>query len=140
MSVYQQGMSFYGEMPDMYSLVLNADHHLVKEVLDNMHGSLKDKIDPIENELKGLNARKQAIEQIKNGKKPEEVTAEEKQQLEDCEKSISDQENARRDVLGEYAKQNPVVSQLIDLALLQNGMLKGEALSKFISRSINFIK
>ena len=140
MSVYQQGMSFYGEMPDMYSLVLNADHHLVKEVLDNMHESLKEKIEPIEGELKELKARKQAIEQTKNGKKPEEVTAEEQQQLDDCEKRISEKENAHRDVLSDYAKQNPVVSQLIDLALLQNGMLKGEALSKFITRSIDFIK
>lgn len=140
MSRYQQGMSFYGEMPDMYNLVLNADHRLVKEVLADMNTSLAGKLQPIENELKGLQARQTALEQYQKDKKAEELTDDDKEQLKQCNESIAAQEAARRDVWAEYGKQNPVVPQLIDLALLQNGLLKGEALSKFISRSVDLIK
>lgn len=139
MSRYQQGMSFYGEMPDMYNFVLNTDHRLVKEVMDDMKASLTEKLQPIENELKGLQARKAAIEQEQKDKKYEELTEEDKKLKKECEDGISAQEQARRDVWAEYAKGKPVVSQLIDLALLQNGLLKGEALSKFISRSVELI-
>lgn len=140
MSRYQQGMSFYGEMPDMYNLVLNADHRLVKGVLADMKVSLAVKLQPIENELKGLKARKMAIEQTQKDVKSENLTEEEKNQMKECNDLIATQENARRDVWAEYGKQNPVVPQLIDLALLQNGLLKGEALSRFISRSVDMIK
>lgn len=140
MSVYQQGMSFYGQMPDMYTLVLNADHRLVKEVLDDMHATLADKLQPIEGELKGLQARRQAIEASQKDKKPEELTDDDKDMLKKCQSDIAAQEEARRNVWGEYGKNNPVVSQLIDLALLQNGLLRGEALSKFITRSVDLIK
>ena len=139
-SRYQQGMSFYGEMPDMYNLVLNSDHRLVKEVLSDMKSALDDKLLPIENELNTLKARHTAIEQDQKDKKPEELTDDDKEAMKKCNDDIEAQENARKGVWAEYGKSNPVVAQLIDLALLQNGLLKGEALSKFINRSVDLIK
>ena len=140
MSRYQQGMSFYGEMPDMYNLVLNADHRLVKEVLADMQTALAEKLQPIENELKGLQARKAAVEESQKDKKYDELTDDDKAQLRQVEDDIEAQEKARRDVWAGYGEQNPVVPQLIDLALLQNGLLRGEALSRFIARSVDLIK
>lgn len=139
-SRYQQGMSFYGEMPDMYNVVLNADHRLIKEVLADMKSQLADKLQPIESELKGLHARHTAIEQSQKDKKPEELTDADKEDMKKCNDDIAAQEEARKQVWAEYGKQNPVVPQLIDLALLQNGLLRGEALSKFINRSVDLIK
>ena len=139
-SRYQQGMSFYGEMPDMYNLVLNSDHRLVKEVLSDMKSALADKLQPIESELNTLKARHAAIEQDQKDKKPEELTDDDKETMKKCNDDIEAQENARKGVWAEYGKSNPVVAQLIDLALLQNGLLKGEALSKFINRSVDLIK
>ena len=140
MSRYQQGMAFYGKMPDMYNLVLNADHRLVKEVLIDMKASLNEQMQPIENELKGLHARHMAIEESQKNKKTEELTDDDKEMLKQCNNEIAAQEDARRKLWANYAQQNPVVSQLIDLALLQNGLLKGEALSNFIKRSVDLIK
>ena len=140
MSRYQQGMSFYGEMPDMYNLVLNADHRLVKEVLADMQTALGEKLQPIENELKGLQARKAAVEESQKDKKYDELTDDDKAQLRQVEDDIEAQEKARRDVWAGYGEQNPVVPQLIDLALLHNGLLRGEALSRFIARSVDLIK
>ncbi len=139
-SRYQQGMSFYGEMPDMYNLVLNSDHRLVKEVLSDMNSSLADKLQPIDTELKTLRARRTALEQEQKDKKPEELTDAEKNDVKECNDNITAKENERKQTLADYGKQNPVVAQLIDLALLQNGLLRGEALSKFINRSVDLIK
>lgn len=139
-SRYQQGMSFYGEMPDMYNVVLNADHRLIKEVLADMKSQLADKLQPIESELKGLHARHTAIEQSQKDKKPEDLTDADKEDMKKCNDDIAAQEEARKQVWAEYGKQNPIVPQLIDLALLQNGLLRGEALSKFINRSVDLIK
>lgn len=139
-SRYQQGMSFYGEMPDMYSLVLNSDHHLVKEVLDDMKNVTESKMSPIEQMLKELNEQRTVLENSQKDKKTDELTDDDKNAMKQCNDAIAVQEEARKNVWSEYAKQNPVVAQLIDLALLQNGLLRGEALSKFINRSVNLIK
>ena len=139
-SRYQQGMSFYGEMPDMYNLVLNSDHHLVKEVLSDMKTTTGSKIEPIENELKSLHEQHTSLETSQKDKKADELTDDDKNAMKQCNDAIAAQEEARKKVWSEYAKQNPVVAQLIDLALLQNGLLRGEALSKFINRSVDLIK
>ena len=139
-SRYQQGMSFYGEMPDMYNLVLNSDHRLVKEVLDGMKSALADKLQGIETELKTLRARRTALEQEQKDKKPEDLTESEKNDTKECNDQIAAKEEERKQAWAGYGKQNPVVAQLIDLALLQNGLLRGEALSKFINRSVSLIK
>ena len=140
MSHFQPGMSFYGQMPDTYTIVLNADHKLVKEVLDDSHKATEEELKPVESELKGLSARLAALHQGQSGKKPEEISQEEKDDLQKTEKAVDEQRSKKNQILADYAKGNNVVHQLIDLALLQNGMLKGEALDKFLKRSVEMIK
>ena len=139
-SRYQQGMSFYGEMPDMYNVVLNSDHRLVKGILDDMKASVKDQITPIENELKGMHARHAALESEEKDKKPEDLTDAEKDDMKKCNEEIANLESKRKDVWASYGKGNKIASQLVDLALLQNGLLRGEALNKFVNRSVELIK
>ena len=139
MSHFQPGMSFYGEMPDSYTVVLNSDHRLVKEILNDANASVAEPLKPIEAELKGLQARLDALRQSQGKKKPEEVTQEEKDDLQNTEKAINEQRDKKNKVLADYAGNNKVVHELIDLALLQNGMLKGEALDKFVKRSVEMI-
>ena len=139
MSQLQAGMSFYGEMPDMMGLVLNSDHRLVKGVLTDA-ASLNEQLQPVEADLRGLNARRQVMEQAQRDKKSEEITQEERDELTKTNNEISEKQNQKKEILAAYAKGNQVVSQLIDIALLQNGLLRGEALSKFLRRSIDMIK
>ena len=140
MSRYQAGMSFYGEMPDSYTLVLNADHPLVKNVLESVNSSTEEALKPILSELKGLNARLQVLNQEQSKKKYDELTQEEKDDKSNTQKAIDEQKNKKNAVIADNAKDNNIVHQLIDLALLQNGMLKGEALDRFLKRSVELIK
>ena len=139
-SRFQQGMAFYQEMPDSYAAVLNADHPLVKKVLEDTEKSTADALKPIESELKGQEARLAALRQSQDGKKPEELSQEEKDDLKNAEEAVVEQKKKKSEVLAGYAKDNKVIRQLIDLALLQNGMLKGAALSEFLKRSVEMIR
>lgn len=139
MSKIQQGMSFYGEMPDMYNIVLNTDHKLIKNVLEDSKSSTGEELKPIESEIKGLTARKATINDKNKDKKYDEISQEDKDELSKCDKDIENERKKKSDILANYAKGNKVIDQLIDLALLQNGMLKGEALNKFVKRSIELI-
>ena len=139
-SRFQQGMAFYQEMPDSYAAVLNADHPLVKKVLEDTEKSTADALKPIESELKGQEARLAALRQSQDGKKPEELSQEEKDDLKNAEEAVAEQKKKKSEVLAGYAKDNKVIRQLIDLALLQNGMLKGAALSEFLKRSVEMIR
>lgn len=140
MSHFQPGMSFYGQMPDSYTVVLNTDHALVKEVLDETRKATDEALKPIEGELKGRQARLAALHQSQIKKKPEEITKEEKDDLEKTEKAVNEQRDKKKKILCDYAKDNKIVHQLIDLALLQNGMLKGKALDEFLKRSVEMIE
>ncbi len=139
-SKFQAGMSFYAQMPDAYNLVLNSDHPLIKNVLENENKECTDQLKPVVSELKGLEARLAALHQTQNGKKPEEITQEEKDEVKTTEQSIEEQRTKKNDIIASYAKGNNVIHQLIDLALLQNGMLKGAALDSFLKRSVDMIK
>jgi molecular chaperone HtpG len=139
MSHINAGMSFYGEMPDMYNIVLNTDHALIKGILSESESKTAESLSPIEAEINGLTARKAALNQQQSQKKAEEITEEEKKQLSDCEASLRQEEEKKKGILGDFAKGNNAVHQLIDLALLQNGLLKGEALNNFVKRSIQMI-
>ena len=139
MSRLQSGMSFYGEMPSMMSVVLNADHRLVKRVLDDMKGHTADALAPIEAELKGLHARHAALEQAQQKKKADEITQEDRDNLSQCNKDIAAEEEKKTKVLSDYGAGQAVVHQLIDIALLQNGLLKGRALDQFLKRSVELI-
>ncbi|MBQ7869569.1 MAG: molecular chaperone HtpG [Prevotella sp.] len=140
MSRYQAGMSFYAQMPDSYSLVLNSDHALIKKVLEDCKAGTADALKPIVSEIKGQEARLAALRQSQNGKKPEEISQEEKDDLQNTEKAVNEQRDKKKAVIADYAKGNSIVHQLIDLALLQNGMLKGASLDAFLKRSIELIK
>ena len=140
MSRYQAGMSFYAQMPDSYSLVLNSDHALIKKVLEDCKAGTADALKPIVSEIKGQEARLAALRQSQNGKKPKEISQEEKDDLQNTEKAVNEQRDKKKAVLADYAKGNSIVHQLIDLALLQNGMLKGASLDAFLKRSIELIK
>lgn len=139
MSRLQAGMSFYGEMPSMMSVVLNADHRLVKRVLDDMKAHTSDALVPIEAELKGLHARHAALEQAQQKKKSDEITQEDRDNLSQCNKGIAAQEEKKTKILSDYGAGQAVVHQLIDIALLQNGLLKGKALDQFLKRSVELI-
>ena len=139
-SKFQAGMSFYAQMPDAYNLVLNSEHPLIKNVLENENKECADQLKPVVSELKGLEARLAALHQTQNGKKPEEITQEEKDEVKTTEQSIEEQRTKKNDIIASYAKGNNVIHQLIDLALLQNGMLKGAALDSFLKRSVDMIK
>ncbi|MBR2206245.1 MAG: molecular chaperone HtpG [Prevotella sp.] len=140
MSKFQPGMAFYGQMPDSYNIVLNSDHPLVKKVLDDSEAATAEALKPIESELKGQEARLAAIRQAQDKKKYDELTQEDKDQKAEAEKAVQEQKDKKQAVIADYAKDNSIVHQLIDLALLQNGMLKGEALDKFLKRSVDLIK
>ena len=139
MANLQPGMAFYGEMPDMFNLVLNVDHKLIKSVIADTDKECEAELSPIEAELRGLNARQAVIEQAQKDKKADEISEAEKNDLADVEKKIADENSKKEALLSKYAAGNKVVHQLIDLALLQNGMLKGEALNNFVKRSIELI-
>ena len=140
MSQYQQGMGFYAQMPDTYTIVLNSDHAIIKQILSESNTSTAEKLQPIRSEIKGLQAREAALRQEQGKKKPEEVTQNEKDELKNTEDELTKQRNEKNSVIADYAKNNNAIHQLIDLALLQNGLLKGAALDKFIKRSVDLIK
>ena len=140
MSRYQTGMAFYAQMPDAYNIVLNSDHALIKGIIESGNTACADELKPVVSEMKGLQARIAALHQSQNGKKPEEISQEEKDDLKNTEKSLDEQRAKKNNILTTFAKGNNVVHQLIDLALLQNGMLKGAALDAFLKRSVDMIK
>ena len=140
MSQFQQGMGFYAQMPDAYNFVLNADHPLIKRVLNEVTEGTTKELAPIASELKGQKARLAALQQAQSKKKAEELTQEEKDDVQNTQKSISELQDKKKTVIEACAKDNEVVHQLIDLALLQNGMLQGAALDKFLKRSVSLIK
>ena len=140
MSRIQSGMAFYGEMPDMYNFIVNADHPVVKAILADANAQLNNTLAPVEAELKGLEARHTALESAFKDKKEEEISADDREMLKQCNDSISEQKQKEKEIFSAYAKGNRTISQLLDIALLQNGQLKGAALDKFIKRSIDMIK
>lgn len=138
-SQYQTGMAFYAQMPDSYTIVLNSDHKLIKSILEDEKAKCAEQLKPVDSEIKGLEARLAALRQTQNGKKPEEITKEEKDDVKNTEKSVAEQRDKKKQIIADYAKDNRIVHQLIDLALLQNGMLKGAALDSFLKRSVDLI-
>ncbi|WP_455512960.1 molecular chaperone HtpG [Leyella stercorea] len=139
-SKFQAGMAFYTQMPDAFNLVLNSDHPLIKQVLEDGKTACATELQPVESELKGLEARLAALHQSQNGKKQEEISQEEKDDVKNTESALEEQRTKKNNIIATYAAGNKVVHQLIDLALLQNGMLKGAALDSFLKRSVDLIK
>ena len=133
------GMSFYGNLPDRFKLVVNSNHPLISKVLEDLDKKLG-------KDLKGFNEKTDSLEKHKSellktheGKKDEDIKQEEKDKLEDFEKKINKLNAKKTDILDKYGRENDLVCQLTDLALLSNNMLKGENLTKFVKRSIDLI-
>ena len=139
MANIQAGMSFYGEMPDMFNLVLNSDHKLVKEVLSDEEKECSAAIAPVQAELDEVTKRRDENKKKQEGKKDEDIPVAEKDELNDLDKKWDNLKQQKESIFAGYAGKNKVVRQLIDLALLQNNMLKGEALNNFVKRSIELI-
>ena len=139
MAAIQPGLSFYGEMPDSYNLVLNTDHPLIKKVLAEEEKACADVVKPISDDIKGWEARQRDLREAQNKKKPEEISEAEKEDMTQTNRKLDELREQLTSIYTDYAKDNPLVSQLIDLALLSNGMLKGESLSRFIKRSAELI-
>ena len=140
MASINAGMSFYGEMPTMYNVVLNTDHPIIKDILNSEENTCDATVKPIEEELQSLNKSHSDLQESHKDKKEDEIPQGEKDQLADLDKKINETKNKKEQIWSEFAKGNEVVHQLIDLALLQNNMLKGESLNNFVRRSIDLIK
>ncbi|MCD8183747.1 MAG: molecular chaperone HtpG [Bacteroides sp.] len=140
MANIQAGMSFYGEMPDMFNLVLNSDHELVKEILADEDKECEAAVAPVQKEMEDVDKRRNDLRKNQEGKKDEEIPTAEKDEVNDLDKKWEELKTQKESVYAVYAAKNKVVRQLIDLALLQNGMLKGEALNNFVKRSIDLIR
>ncbi len=134
------GMSFYGDMPDSYNLVVNVSHPLVKRVLNEEQKTIGKELKAIRDEKKPLIEEKEKLEKEKKDKKEEEISQNEKDRLEELEKQLTEINAKETDKLKAFGKESKLAKQLVDLALLANNMLKGEDLSTFVRRSIELIK
>jgi len=139
MANIQQGMSFYGEMPDMYNLVLNSDHKLVKGVLSDLESACGSELVEISKQIADAQKVVSTLNDAQKDKKADEIAQSEKDDLAQAEKNVTELQDKKREDINQAVSDNEVVKQLIDLALLQNGMLKGESLSNFIKRSVSLI-
>lgn len=134
MAAMQRGMSFYGELPDTYSLILNTEHPLVKRVMEESKAALAEKVSPLEAKIADLTKTSEALREKKDATDAEkEILANNESQAE----ALRKEEN---EAIKAYAQTNPLVRQMIDIALLGNNLLKGEALDSFLKRSIDLLK
>ena len=139
-SQIQSGMNFYGEMPDSLNLTVNIVHPLVKRIMEKKDKTLGTALEKINTELSGLKAEIEKLEKAKEGKKDEEVPQADKEKLDDLNKKVSGLKDKKRGRLSDFGKKNKHANQLVDLALLANGMLKGAGLDRFVKRSIELIR
>lgn len=137
MAQFQPGMSFYGEMPDYYNLTLNVDHRLVKSILADAQAALTAQLQPINDDI---NATQNVVNALRDlNKDGNEVPEERKQELADAEKKLTELRDKRQKQIAAYAAGQDRVHQLIDIALLSSGLLKGEALNRFVQRSVDMM-
>lgn len=140
MAAMNPGMGFYGAMGDQYTLVVNTDHRLVKSVLEDEKQEMNAKLEPIDFEIKELEGKKTELSELNKGKKEEEIPQVDKDRLKEYDEKGREMKKQKESLLEEYGKSNKIVGQLIDLALLANGLLKGEALNRFVKRSVDLIQ
>jgi len=140
MSALQGGMmSFYGEMPDSYNLVVNTAHPVIEKLLADEETACGKEVAPLASEIALTESQNSALKENHKGKKDEEIPAAEKAQVEEFEKKIQELTDQKKAILKAFASENKQVRQLIDLALLANNMLKGEALANFVKRSVELL-
>lgn len=137
MAQFQSGMNFYGELPNAYNLTLNTNHPVVKKVIEAANSSLEGELKPVNEELKATNAVIEAIKSLdKDGKG---VPEDKKADLKTNEDKATELRAKKDELISKYSAGNDTVKQLIDIALLGNGLLKGEALSNFLKRSVSLL-
>ena len=140
MSALQPGMmNFYGEMPDSYSLIINTENPVSKKVIEQIEGECKDELMPIIDNITKLNNEIDSLKSSHQGKKDDEIPVAEKEEIKTKEYEVTELRKKESDIFAKCGTENKLVKQLIDLALLSNNMLKGEALSKFIKRSVDLL-
>lgn len=137
MAALQPGMNFYGELPDSYQLVVNTEHPLIKAIKERADKALEGAIKPL---LDTIDEKNAAADKIRKDAGDKALSAEDDQRIKDLEKEVADARAKQNEAIAEYAKSAPEVSQLVDLALLGNGLLRGAQLSDFIARSVNMMK
>lgn len=140
MAALSPGMSFYGSMGDQVTLVVNTEHRLVKGILEDEKREMDAKLEPINAEVKEVEKKKAEIDELNKDKKFDEIPQVDKDRKADYDKQLDELRKRKESLLDEYGKGNKIVGQLIDLALLANGLLKGAALDKFVKRSVELIK
>ena len=139
MSAMQPGMNFYGELPDSFNLIVNTEHPLSKKIIEDTENACKTEIEPIQGEIKTLQESVEKLRETHKGKKDDEISVTEKEDIKTKESKITELKKKEEELLSNYAKSNNLVRQLVDLALLSNNMLKGEALSQFVKRSVELL-
>lgn len=140
MSAHQPGMSFYGQMPDRYNLVLNTAHPLVRSLSTSLAEATASEAGPLRERLAAKQAEEAALREERKGKKDEEITQEQKDALTAVTGEVTNLRNDLRGVCASAAATNDTLGQLLDIALLASGMLKGEALAAFVNRSVNLLR
>ncbi len=140
MSQIQGGFSIYGDLPESLNLVVNTAHPLVKKLLQEKETELGETIRALDTDLSAKKAEAESLKASGKDKKEEEIPASEKEKLEMLDKAVSELEETKRNKLTEFGQQNKLTRQLVDLALLANGMLKGADLDRFVKRSVELIK
>ncbi len=140
MSSLGGGLNFYAEMPDNYNFVINANHPLINKILSEIESNIPDEVNQLDNELTQLRSRRDQLNESHKGKKYDEIPQTEKDELNEIDKKEEEIEDKRNKLLAELGRNNNLVKQVADLALLANNMLKGEALSRFVRRSVELIK
>ena len=139
MSSLGGGMNYYGELPNSYNIVINPNHPIVTKIHDDLIATKGDILAENDAERKDVKEKIDFMEAEQKGKKPEEIPQVDKDDLENLRKNLNEITEKRNAILEEYGNNNKNVKQLIDLALLANNMLKGEALDKFVKRSVELL-
>lgn len=136
MAAMQPGMDFYAELPDSYNVVVNTEHPLVKRIVEENGKALDEKVKPLVEAIDSDNA---TISQLRKDAPEGKLSAEDEQRVKELEKAVADHRAEQEKLIADYASTQPVVKQIIDLALLQAGLLRGESLTAFVRRSVELL-
>ncbi len=140
MSMAQGGMNFYGDMPDSLNLVVNTAHPLIKKVLESKDKKLGKALEKTAADIEAKKAKIKVLEDAGKDKKDQEIPQADKEKMETLNNELAGLESSKREKLTDFGKKSKLTKQLVDLALLANGMLKGADLDKFVKRSVELIK
>lgn len=136
MSAMQPGMSFYGELPDSYNLIVNTENPVIKRIRESAEAELNARVEPLDKTIGEKNAE---IKSIRDAAKDSKLTDEQQGKVTELEQAVEHDRKEQNEIIEVYAKSNPLIKQTIDLALLANGLLKGQDLNEFIRRSVSLL-